>query len=98
MKGGDDALYARIKFLAETYGISIHRLEIECSFGGGTICRWDAHSPSIDAVKKVAQFFGITIDELLYGDLKAIKRKWRRDAKGSNRKKPTEDDGREALD
>ena len=45
--------------------ISIRDLEKELGFGNGTIYKWDDHSPSVENVKKVADFFGVTVNDIL---------------------------------
>lgn len=44
--------------------MTIKALEEICNLGNGTIRRWDKNSPSLDKVKRVASFFGVTLDEL----------------------------------
>ena len=46
-------------------GVSISRLEEELGMPPHTIGRWDKNRPSIDRVKAVADYFGITVDELI---------------------------------
>ena len=58
-------IYENIAALCKKTGISIARLEIETGIGNGTIGRWKKSSPNVDNVKKVADFFGVTVDSLL---------------------------------
>lgn len=58
-------ILANITKLCKEKGVSIARLERETGIGNGTIGRWDVSSPSVENVRKVAQFFGTTVDELL---------------------------------
>lgn len=58
-------LLSRIKQLCTQKGITVSELEKNLSFGNGTICKWNSSSPSIDKVKAVAEYFGITIDSLI---------------------------------
>ena len=51
--------------LCNQKGISIARLERETGISNGTVGRWGASSPSIDNVRKVADYFGVTVDELI---------------------------------
>ena len=55
----------RIKTLCADNKVTIRALEKEFGFGNGTIARWNENRPSIDKVKAVADYFGVTIDELL---------------------------------
>ena len=58
-------LYENVVFLCKKAGISIARLEIETGIGNGTIGRWKKSSPNVENVKKVADFFGVTVDSLI---------------------------------
>lgn len=58
-------IYENIVLLCKKAGISIARLEAETGIGNGTIGRWKKSSPNIDNVKKVADFFGVTVDRLI---------------------------------
>ena len=55
----------RIKKLCEKKGISLHKLEQETGLGNGIIARWEKSSPSVENLKKVADYFGVTIDMLI---------------------------------
>lgn len=46
-------------------GISFSKLEKILGFGNGSISRWKKVSPNVLAVKKVADYFGVTIDQLM---------------------------------
>lgn len=46
-------------------GVSIARLERETGIGNGTIGRWGTASATVENVKKVADYFGCTVDDLL---------------------------------
>lgn len=59
-------LFEKIKMLCHKNGLTVRELERRCGFGNGTIRRWGVENqPGIDRVLKVANVFGITIDELL---------------------------------
>lgn len=58
-------IYQNVVRLCKEKGISIAKLERETGMGNGTIGRWEKSSPNVDNVKKVADFFGCTVDELL---------------------------------
>lgn len=58
-------IYDNVVSLCKNKGISIARLEIETGIGNGTIGRWKKSSPNVDNVKKVADFFGVTVDRLI---------------------------------
>lgn len=57
-------MYEKIKLLCEQKGIKISRLEGDLGLPH-SIYRWDTHSPSIDKVKAVADYFGVSVDYLL---------------------------------
>lgn len=56
---------AKIRSLCEEQGISLAELERKTDLGNGVVARWDGASPKVDNVKKVADFFGVTIDYLI---------------------------------
>lgn len=58
-------MYQIIKKLCESNDISIFSLERKLGFGNGTISRWGTSSPTIANLKKVADYFEVTIEELL---------------------------------
>ena len=55
----------RISQMCEFKGISINKLEQETGIGRGNVARWTDHSPSLDKIQRVAEYFGITVSELL---------------------------------
>lgn len=61
----DKYLYKTIRKLCEVNNTSIFALEKKLGFGNGTISRWDNSSPTVANLKKVADYFGVTIEELL---------------------------------
>ena len=58
-------LYDEIMILCGKSGISIARLERETGLGNGTVRRWKQASPGTGNLKKVADYFGVTLDDLL---------------------------------
>jgi transcriptional regulator with XRE-family HTH domain len=52
------------------HGITISKLETEMAFGSSTIRKWAASAPSVNKLKKVADYFGVTVDELLKDETK----------------------------
>ena len=57
--------FDRIQELCDTKGITISALERELGFGKGLIRTWRTGSPSSDKLEKVADFFGVTLDQLV---------------------------------
>lgn len=58
-------LFDKIFEKCEACGITIGGLERELKFGHGTIRYWKGGSPSVAKIKRVADFFGCTVDDLL---------------------------------
>lgn len=51
--------------LCNEKGISISKLEEECGVGHATIRKWDRSAPTITTVNKVADYFGVSLCELI---------------------------------
>lgn len=47
--------------------LSINKLEQECGLTRWSMAKWDDHAPSPDKVKKVADYFNVSVEYLLYG-------------------------------
>jgi len=63
------SLLEHIKELQELNGnISINKLEKEAGLTRGSMSKWDNHAPSYDKLKKVADYFGVTVEYLLTGE------------------------------
>ena len=58
-------IYTNISNLCRTNGISIARLERETGLGNATIRGWANSSPTVEKLKAVADYFGVTVDELI---------------------------------
>ena len=61
-------IYKRIVELCADKGISIYALERTLGLGNGTICGWKETNPRVDLLKKVCDYFGITLDEMMSPD------------------------------
>ncbi len=48
--------------------ITLAELERETEIGNGVIARWGNGRPRVDLLKKVADYFGCTVDDLLKED------------------------------
>ncbi|OXS26376.1 MAG: hypothetical protein BI182_08235 [Acetobacterium sp. MES1] len=55
----------RIKNLCSARGTSISELERNLSFGHATVRNWEKSSPSVEKLKKVADYFEVSVDYLL---------------------------------
>lgn len=60
-------IYENVKCLCEKNNISIQALERELGIGNGAIGKWQGRSasPRVSTVQKIAERFGVTVDELL---------------------------------
>lgn len=58
-------LVEKIRALAKQHDMNLPQLEIELGLGNGTISRWRNSSPNTDKLKKVADYFKVSIDDLL---------------------------------
>lgn len=58
-------MYETIKRLCKSNNISVFCLERKLGFGNGAISKWDDSSPTVANLKKVADYFGVAIDELI---------------------------------
>lgn len=57
----------KIKALAKERNMKISDVEQKCKIGQRSIYNWDEHKPSIDKVLRVANYLGVTVDELVEG-------------------------------
>lgn len=55
----------QVESLCKEKGVSISRLEKDCGIGNATIKKWDESTPRIDTLKKVADYFGVSIEYFL---------------------------------
>ena len=62
-------IFQNILGLCKERGVSISRLEREIGLGNATVRGWENSSPTVDNLKLVADYFGVTVDELLKADL-----------------------------
>ena len=58
-------IYNKIRQLCADKGISTREIERACGLGSRSIENWKDHSPSVANVKAVADYLGVTVDELL---------------------------------
>ena len=54
-----------IKRLCRERKTNITNMEKEVGLGFGTVYKWGKVSPSVDNLKLVADYFGVTIDQLM---------------------------------
>lgn len=58
-------MFEKILALCKENGISVTMLEQKLGFGRCTITKWKESSPSVSKLKKVADYFGVSIDYFL---------------------------------
>lgn len=58
-------LFEKISALCKEKGISIARLERECELGNATVRGWKESIPNSVNLKKVADYFGVSIEYFL---------------------------------
>lgn len=57
--------YEIIKKLSKERGLSIRQLEIRLGFSNGYFSKWKSVSPNSEGLKKVADYFDVSVDYLL---------------------------------
>jgi transcriptional regulator with XRE-family HTH domain len=65
LQGGEPVLTKTIKAIAAKRNESIPEVERGANIGRNTIYKWDKSSPSVEKIKAVADYLGVTVDELL---------------------------------
>lgn len=55
----------RVKELCREKNISVPQLEKALDFGEGAIYKWDSSAPIVTNLKKVADYFGVSVDYFL---------------------------------
>lgn len=58
-------IYANILRLCQSRGVSISKMERELGIGNATVRNWNVSSPTVNKLKLVADYFGVTMDDLL---------------------------------
>ncbi|KGL38506.1 transcriptional regulator [Listeriaceae bacterium FSL A5-0209] len=61
-------LYNTIKRMADEQNISIYRIEKDSGMANGTIGKWGRtanQKPTAENLKKVADYFGVSMEELI---------------------------------
>ena len=71
--GGVMELKDRVKLLADRKKISLPQLEQELGFGNATIVKWDKSTPKADKLKKVADYFNVSMEYLMDGNIEKPK-------------------------
>lgn len=61
----NELLVQSIRNLCKSNNISISQLENELNFGAGLVSRWVKSSPSIDKIVDIADYFHVSLDEVV---------------------------------
>lgn len=57
----------RIKELCKKNNVSLNQVEIACEFGKGYLSKLDTTTPNMAKIKKIADYFGVSVDYLMTG-------------------------------
>ena len=63
--GGEGVIFDNVRHLCREKGISITKLEDDLGFARSSVCKWNKNEPGIRKVQKVANYLGVSIEELL---------------------------------
>lgn len=58
-------IVAKLKALCKKRGVTFCSVEKAVGIGNGSMARWDRNAPSVWKLKKVADYFGVTVDYLI---------------------------------
>lgn len=58
-------IYDNIKELCKAKNTNIHSLEKSTGIGNGVIAGWKKYEPKVMTIKKVADYFGVSIEYFL---------------------------------
>lgn len=64
-------LLKNIRKLCQNRQTTVAQLEREIGLSNGTISKWASSSPTVNNLKAVADYLGVTMDELLAEDKEA---------------------------
>ena len=59
---------AKIQRLCRDRGVSVAKMEKSVGIANGSIGKWKNSCPSVDNAKAVADYLGVTVDDLLRDD------------------------------
>ena len=68
----NELLVKTIRNLCKKNNLPVSQLESELNFGAGLISRWIKSSPSIDKIVDIADYFHISLDEVIGRDINDI--------------------------
>jgi transcriptional regulator with XRE-family HTH domain len=64
-EGGTNMIYSNVKKICDERKISIASLERAIGLGNGTISGWRNSSPRVDILKKVTDYFEVSLEYFL---------------------------------
>ena len=64
--------YNRIENLRKSKGISQGNLEKELGFSNGSVSKWKNSMPTPERLKKLADFFDVSVDYLVTGNMDTV--------------------------
>jgi transcriptional regulator with XRE-family HTH domain len=67
-KGGNYVLLKNIRKLCQERQTTVAQMEREIGLSNGTISKWATSSPTVNNLKAVADYLGVSMDELLAED------------------------------
>lgn len=62
-------VYERLKNLCKLKGITIKQMEQEVGVSQNATFKWKTSSPTLKTAKKLAEYFGVSQDYILFGEL-----------------------------
>lgn len=65
-------LLTKVRQLCAEHKTNISEVERKCGLANATIRRWEAGTPNVDSLAKVADHFGVSIDYLLGRDVYSL--------------------------
>lgn len=57
-------IYETIKALCKSKGITVSKAEADMGYSRSTLCKIDKNKPSIEKLKKIADYFGVSVEYL----------------------------------
>ena len=58
-------IYEKVLKLCGDRKVSVSKLEKDCGLGNATVRGWRESDPRVSKVKAVADYFGVTVDDLI---------------------------------
>ncbi len=68
--------YETIKMLCVDKGVTITGLEKQLGFARGSLCKVNTNKPSMEKVQKLADYFSISVEQLVNGKQKGEEQKY----------------------